>query len=197
MGSAVLKFKNANVTEVLLVDAIPAFLFPGSANSQDYRPTLLVSDNGFSAAGLSMVIPPETFPHVKSIGWNRANWNATVTKNPAVKSNAASEHCDSIYKGVNLPAQQQGRAPYDICDNLALLQQALEGKKATVSNLDAGVNALGTSFVSATGEIREGSSRWHRHGAALRDRPVEGRGTPGWARHAEGRLFPPSAPLEP
>lgn len=161
MGSAVLKFKNANVTEVLLVDAIPAFLFPISANSQDYRPTLLVSDNGYSAAGLSMVIPPETFPHVKSIGWSRANWNATVTKNPAVKSNAATEHCDSIYKGVNLPAQQQGRAPYDICDNLAFLQQALKGKKATVSNLDAGVNSLGTSFVSATalGPVKFGKGR--------------------------------------
>jgi ABC-type branched-subunit amino acid transport system substrate-binding protein len=150
MSSAVLQFKNASITEVIATDAIPAFLFPIQANSQDYKPSILVSDAGGTAAALTGVIPQATMEEIRSIGWSRADWDPTTVKNPAVKTNAAVDHCTSIYQGVNLPAQQNGVPPYGICDAVSFFQQALKGKSPTVKNLQAGVDALGTSFVAAS-----------------------------------------------
>jgi ABC-type branched-subunit amino acid transport system substrate-binding protein len=149
MSSAVLQFKNAGITEVITTDAIPAFLFPIQANSQDYKPLILVSDAGGVPTALTGVIPQAAMGQIRSIGWSRADWDSTTVKNPAVKTNSAVEHCASIYEGVTLPAQQNGTPPYGICDALSFFQQALKGKKPTVNHLAAGVDALGTKFVAA------------------------------------------------
>ena len=150
MSSAVLQFKNAGITEVIATDAIPAFLFPIQANSQSYKPAILVSDAGGSPTALTGVIPQDTMGLIRSIGWSRADWDSTTVKNPAVKTNAATQHCDSIYQGVSLPAAQNGVPPYGMCDAMSFFQQALKGKKPTVDNLQKGVDALGTSFVAAS-----------------------------------------------
>src|SRR5262249_8549327 len=110
---------------------------------------LLSTDNGSAARGLVAVIPPAAYPQVASIGWNRLDWDSTVTKNPAGKDNAAMAKGAQVYSGATLPAASNGVPPYALCDQLAFLHAALEGKKPTVKNLSAGVDALGKSFVSA------------------------------------------------
>jgi ABC-type branched-subunit amino acid transport system substrate-binding protein len=150
MSSAVLQFKQAGVTEVIATDAVPSFLFPIQANTQGFKPLILVTDAGSNPTALTGVIPQDIMGQIRSIGWARGDWDPTTVKNPAVKTNSAVQHCTAIYQGKTLPAAQNGIPPYATCDALSFFQQALKGKKPTVNNLQAGVDALGTSFVAAS-----------------------------------------------
>jgi ABC-type branched-subunit amino acid transport system substrate-binding protein len=152
MTAAVLKFKNDGVTQVLVTDAIPGFLFPQAAAAQGYLPHFLVSDVGPGPRQVANYASPEFAAGVRSIGWHRLDWDASTVPNTAVKPNSASKHCDKIYANFALPPLSTGGPglpPYNVCDGVSFLRAALGDTKPTVKNLEAGVDKLGTSWVSA------------------------------------------------
>lgn len=142
LQSAILRFRTAGVTHVLLVDyaGTLAFLFIPQAESQSYRPRY-----GFNTAnnpGLQALnYPPEQLAGSVAVGWNPRDDG--VTQDP---TNAAAQFCTDIVGVPRLPTDSLGH-----CDALMTMRAALDGAATVdVATLRARVERLGSSFESPT-----------------------------------------------
>lgn len=147
MSAAVLKFKNDGVKDVMFTPSasVSSLEFSTAANSQGYFPTYIM--NSLETPGAYLTTQDKTkalflsyLPARDDVAPEPASVLASVPHNPAYTLCA-----DTIYKGVAAP-------PTDFCDAMFFIQQALKGgKTVSVAALKSGVEALGTSFVSANG----------------------------------------------
>jgi ABC-type branched-subunit amino acid transport system substrate-binding protein len=146
MSSAVLKFKSAGVNRVIFTPSasVSTLEFTTAAASQGYFP---------SYAGNSLESPATYLTAKEKVTAVNISWlpgRDTAPPEPSSvgasnKADAARALCNRIYAG-------QASPPYDFCDAMFFVQQAMaKGHGTTPAALLAGVQALGTSFQSAIG----------------------------------------------
>lgn len=149
MSSAVLRFRSAGVTHVLMETAGPVLFFLPTAENQGYRPRYgFTSLNGPAALQETGALPPRQF--VGSMGTGFAP--LTDVGNETGDLSPAQTACRKIMKDAGQDMSSATAFLYMViaCDGFNLIKRALEhAGVANAAGLRAGIDALGTGFVSA------------------------------------------------
>lgn len=149
--SAVLQFKSAGVTHVMLTPGASLYLFPNTAESQQFRPRYALASNSYVYQWSSAT------PEAQRTGaMGVSYWANDVQQNPdprpqlATNSPSANRStCDAIYKDQPTLFRLY---QYKMCTPALLLLHALKGASAvTPQTLLAGVESLGNSWSQVNG----------------------------------------------
>jgi ABC-type branched-subunit amino acid transport system substrate-binding protein len=143
-NSAVLKFKDAGVTNVIFGPGPVQMLFQNAAESQQYRPRYAFTSRNNMRFGVNLA-PPAQFKDAVLVGWNPWLDGVPATEQPA---NSAVAACQKVYP----PGQILGTESltFGWCDEVTFLHEA--GKNApnlTAAGIAKGVAKLGTTWKSA------------------------------------------------
>lgn len=169
MSAAVLQFRSAGVTHILMETAGPVLFFLPTAENQGYRPRYGFSSlNGPAALQETGALPPRQF--VGSMGAGSSP--LTDVGNQPGDLSPAQAACRKIMKDAGQDMSSATAFLYMViaCDGFNLIKAALERSEVpNAAGLRRGMEALGTSFVSATiPAMAWGPSRYDAV-AALRD----------------------------
>jgi hypothetical protein len=149
MASAVLKFRNAGVTQVFAVgtNGTAYFFFPAEAESQAYRPRY-----GFDSTEIPQIVganaPAAQMHGAVGIGW-WPTYDVAAPQDPG--GNPARALCDSILAGAGIHPTSRfaENDAVDICDSLLFLKSALDRARApNAEGFRAAVDGLAASYNS-------------------------------------------------
>jgi hypothetical protein len=148
--SAVLRFRSHGVDRVLMVsdyEQVTLLLMANAAESQNWRPGYMLSSTAQTEV-MRPNIPSGQWPQLHGIGWSPG----LDIDDPHQPLPAADQHCLGLIKkgGLAVSGWQNIYIATTECSQVFFLGAALQksGGDATGRALMAGVEALGTSFVS-------------------------------------------------
>ncbi len=155
-NNAAVRFKSEGITHVMTLDigANIAFFFMQAAEKQQYRPRYgLTSQSGGSAlADLLGGDADAQLAGARSIGWAPAI-DLHAEDDPNSEANAPRKRCLKLMRkaGVEMSSRNAEGIAMTLCDQMWFTEAALEagGRTITLDSLLAGVDRLGTSYVSA------------------------------------------------
>lgn len=169
MSAAVLQFRSAGVTHVLMETAGPVLFFLPVAENQGYRPRYGFSSlNGPAAMQETGALPERQF--VGSVGTGFAPLT-DVGHQPGDLSSAQAA-CRKIMKDAGQDMSSPTAFLYMViaCDGFNLIKQAVERSGTpNAAGLRSGIDALGKSFVSAAIPSMGWAAGRHDAVAAVRD----------------------------
>ena len=161
LSSTVLRFRTAGVDRVMFVDwsgLLPYFFMP-EADSQSYRPRYGLTSVDIPHF-LQVNVPAAQLAGAVGIGWMPAE-DVDFPEDPG--GNPAAATCLDIMDaaGQQLVERTTVTLALGYCDGVFLLQAALNGaREVSVSALRAGIESLGTGYVSPqTGATQFGPGR--------------------------------------
>ena len=156
VGNAAVKFKSEGITHVMILDigANIAFFFMQAAERQQFRPRYgLTSQSGGTA--LAELLGDDARNQLKgsrSIGWAPAI-DLQAEDDPNSKANEPRKRCLALMHkaGVEMSSRNAEGIAATLCDEMWFLKATLEagGRTITLDSFLAGVDEIGTSYVSA------------------------------------------------
>jgi hypothetical protein len=166
MSNAILRFRNANVTHVI-VFGHSAFFWMAQAESQHFRPRYGISSLDWPAF-LADTVPHEQLRRAVGIGWMPTN---DVPDQLAPKSNPTSRLCLDVLRKAGQtfsdPTSKTGALGY--CDDLLFLKTASDrADELTPAGFRRSVEALGATYESPLVFATRFGSRRHDGPSAVR-----------------------------
>jgi hypothetical protein len=154
--SAVLKFRNDNVTHFLPTQSGIVTYFAKNASSQKYYPRYGLNSNDSTEVLLEAgLVPKDEMNGAVGYGWSPLlDVSRASDPDNGPNSNAARRSCITLMKraGINITGAPATRGALEYCDVYNFLKRTVEAGGPTVNrgSFLAGANAQARSFVAAT-----------------------------------------------